>query len=99
MIHLPHHNNHHLIISLYTFLSRAAYQSNDFDLVFDRKVQGYADTEFYQDLRAFTVSFWLKVMKDLDTGTIMSYAFGDDECKSFLKSSSISNIIVSYNLK
>jgi len=49
--------------------------------VFDRNVQGYAETEFYQDLRAFTASFWLKVKKEIETGTVMSYSFGDEDCK------------------
>lgn len=53
--------------------------SNDFDLVFDRKVQGYAETDFYQELKEFTASFWLKVKKDVETGTIMSYSYGSEE--------------------
>lgn len=57
------------------------HSSNNFDLVFNRNVQGYAETEFYQDLKAFTVSFWLKVKKEMETGTVMSYSFGDEDCK------------------
>ena len=63
--------------------------------MFDRKVQGYADTEFYQDLRAFTISFWLKVKKDLDTGTVMSYSYGNEECKYIYSMKSFLNQIVS----
>ena len=68
------------------------HKSDNFDLVFDRKVQGYADTEFYQDLHAFTISFWLKVKKDLDTGTVMSYSYGNEECKLCLSPKNISNL-------
>ena len=67
------------------------HKSDNFDLVFDRKVQGYADTEFYQDLHAFTISFWLKVKKDLDTGTVMSYSYGNEECKLCLSPKNVSN--------
>eukprot|EP00111_Clytia_hemisphaerica_P006027 TCONS_00017431-protein len=60
-------------------LCQHRYNSNDFDLVFDRQLQGYAETQFYQDLNSFTASFWLKVKKEMDTGTIMSYSYGNEE--------------------
>lgn len=52
---------------------------NDFDLTFDRSVQGYAENTFHQDLTEFTISFWTKVSsEELESGTVMSYAYEND---------------------
>lgn len=50
--------------------------SSDFDLHFDRtKGRGTSIVEMRQELRAFTVAFWLKVSEDeVNPGTPISYA-------------------------
>jgi len=50
-------------------------QESNFDLVFDRDVQGYAESHLDNELSAFTLAFWMKGSKeDLEAGTIASYA-------------------------
>lgn len=52
---------------------------DNFDLVFDRGVQGYAETSFHRDLDEFTAAFWVKASsEDIEAGTVLSYAVGDD---------------------
>ena len=54
------------------FLGR---QDTNFDLVFDREVQGYAESHLDNELSAFTLAFWMKGSKeDLEAGTVVSYA-------------------------
>ena len=50
-------------------------QESNFDLVFDRNVQGYAESHLDNELSAFTLAFWMKGSKeDLEAGTVASYA-------------------------
>ena len=66
----------------FTLFRSVEYTSSDFDLWFRRDVQGYAETEFYEDLSAFTVAFWMKTSsQDIETGTVFSYAYGSEESK------------------
>ena len=47
----------------------------NFDLVFNRDTQGYAESNLKNQLGAFTLSFWMKgVQDDLEAGTPVSYA-------------------------
>ena len=47
----------------------------NFDLVFDREVQGYSEAHLDNQLSAFTLSFWMKgVPDDIEAGTAVSYA-------------------------
>ena len=50
--------------------------STDFDMEFKRELgRGASIVEMRQELRAFTVAFWMKVAPDqLDPGTPISYA-------------------------
>eukprot|EP00795_Rhopilema_esculentum_P000716 gene716-10430_t len=50
-------------------------QEMNFDLVFSRDTQGYAESNLKNQLGAFTLSFWMKgVQDDLEAGTPVSYA-------------------------
>ena len=67
---------------LYLYSVFLGFTSNNFDLSFDREIQGFAETSFYQELSEFTASFWMKTSsEDIETGTMMSYAFGSEESK------------------
>ena len=60
----------------------SGYLSNDFDLSFNRDIQGFAETAFYQHLREFTVAFWMKTSSaDIESGTVFSYAYDDEKSK------------------
>ena len=68
-----------LLLQVYCLLWFSGYTKDDFDLVFDRTVQSFAESTLHQHLTDFTISFWVKVSsEDLESGTVLSYAVGDD---------------------
>ena len=52
---------------------------SNFDLVFDRTVQGYAESTLNDLIDEFTIAFWLKTLpSEIESGTVLSYAIGDN---------------------
>ena len=48
---------------------------DNFDLIFDRTVQGFAESSFHKPIQEFTIAFWVKVSsEDTEAGTVLSYA-------------------------
>ncbi|XP_065668355.1 sushi, von Willebrand factor type A, EGF and pentraxin domain-containing protein 1 isoform X2 [Hydra vulgaris] len=54
--------------------------ASNFDLLFDRTVQGYAKSTISELIDEFTVAFWLKTSPtEIESGTVLSYAIGDGD--------------------
>lgn len=82
------------LLVIYIFFGLIIEISTDFDMEFKRELgRGASIVEMRQELRAFTVAFWMKVAPEqLDPGTPISYAV--QEGGTLLKNLSNENLFL-----